>query len=244
MDPQQSQSRQHLKPHPHHPQQRASSSAASSGSAPSIPRPPLSVHPTVTIADAVVFQGTHPISIGAGTIIHPRARFYSFDGPIYIGDGSIISEKSVIGIAPTAPPPSSTHGREGIPIRISNAVVVGPQASVFPGAHIHSSTVVESLAIIHKRASLGSHSKVCAACEVPPNAVVREWSVVWGSGTGFGQRRKRAKGKMSSAVAVAQGIQGLEGKVIEDARLIVLHKEREALSRMIGSSAGAGARRR
>jgi len=76
--------------------------------------------------------------------------------------------------------------------------------------------------------------------------VIRDWTVVWGSGAGFGQRRKRAA-KAATTTGVGAAVQGqgqvLEGKVIEDARLVVLKKEREALVRLIGASA-AGSRRK
>ena len=262
MDPRQSQSRQYLKPppaHGHHhqqpqqPQQRAP--------APSTPRAPVTVHPTATIADAVVFQGTHPIAIGAETIIHPRARIYSFDGPVIIGERCIISEKSIIGSAPPppTPPPTGTGTETGtgpakeeaIPTRISHSVTIAPLASILPGAHLHSSATIDSLATIHPRANIGSHAKVCAGCHVPRKASVKDWTVVWGSGAGFGQRRKRATkaatmgiGGMVQQQQQQQGQLPLEGRVIEDARLVVLQKEREALVKLIGSSGGAAPRRR
>lgn len=68
---------------------------------------------------------------------------------------------------------------------------------------------------------------------------------MWGSGAGFGQRRKRATKAATGTSAVQQQGQVLEGKVIEDARLVVLKKEREALVRLIGAtSTGSGGRRR
>lgn len=238
---------QYLKPpstHPHaHPQHRTSTTSSL--------RAPVTAHPTATIADTTVFQGTHPIAIGAETVIHPRTRIYSFDGPVLIGEGCIISEKSTIGTAPVASPVSSptigtpAGGREGVSTRISHSVTIAPLAMILPGAHIHSSVCIDSLATIDRRANIGAHSKVCASCHVPAKAVIRDWTVVWGSGAGFGQRRKRAtKAATNTGVgaAVPQG-QLLEGKVIEDARLVVLKKEREALVRLIGASA-AGSRRR
>ena len=267
MDPRQSQSSQYLRPppahgHPHHhhqqqqPQQRAP--------APSTPRAPVTVHPTATIADAVVFQGTHPIAIGAETIIHPRARIYSFEGPVIIGERCIISEKSTIGTASPTPTPTpngtptgsetgaGTGKEEGIPTRISHSVTIAPLASILPGAHLHSSVTIDSLAIIHPRANIGSHAKVCAGCHVPRKASVKDWTVVWGSGAGFGQRRKRATkaatagvgGMMQQQQQQQQGQLPLEGRVIEDARLVVLQKEREALVKLIGSSGAAAPRRR
>lgn len=125
-------------------------------------------------------------------------------------------------------------------------MTIGPLASVFPGAHVHSFVTVEALAIINRRVSLGAHSKVCSGCEIAANTVIKDWTVVWGSGAGAGQRRKRATGKMSSSspVAAGQDVSALDARVVEDARLIVLQKEREVVARLIGSSASAGGRRR
>ncbi|GIJ92260.1 hypothetical protein Asppvi_011237 [Aspergillus pseudoviridinutans] len=242
MDPRTSQPRPdtHLKPP--NPHQRASPSSSTSPSP--TPRAPVAAHNTATVAESVTLQGTHPISVGPGTVIHPRARIYSYDGPVIIGEGCIISEKSTIGIPPSTPPSLPPTPKEVVPTRISNGVTIGPLATVFPGAHIHSFVTVESLAIINRRVSLGAHSKVCSGCEIAANTVIRDWTVVWGSGAGSGQRRKRATGKMSSSVAAARDVSALDAKVVEDARLIVLQKEREVVARLIGSSASAGGRRK
>ncbi|KAB8079486.1 trimeric LpxA-like protein [Aspergillus leporis] len=236
MDPRQSQV--HLKPPTHH----VRASPATSTSPTPTPRAPVTAHPTTTIADTVVLHGTHPISIGAGTIIHPRAKIYSYDGPIVIGENCIISEKSTIGAAPTQPL-RDTRTVDALPIRISSTVTVGPLATILPGAHVHSAVTIEALATINRRVSIGAHSKICSGCDVSEDVTIRDWTVVWGFGAGFGQRRRtRATEKMSSATAAAQGFQALEGRVIEDARLMVLQKEREALVKLIGS--GGGGRRR
>ncbi|PYH94726.1 hypothetical protein BO71DRAFT_324844, partial [Aspergillus ellipticus CBS 707.79] len=231
-------------------------------------RPPITAHPTATISDSTIFQGTHAISIGAGTIIHPRTRILSHDGPIIIGNGCVISEKSVIGAplpVPSHPsnplnkPLPSTSGNSGgsgsggvgssspIPTRLSNTVLIGPGAQIHPGSVLHSAVTIDALAVVGRRAVVGAHSKVCAGCEVVPGGNVREWMVVWGVGGGFGQRRRaRGVGKVVGVAAGGAGGGGgggLEGRVIEDARLIVLHKEREALGRLIGVAAAGGRRR-
>ncbi|KAJ5259532.1 hypothetical protein N7478_012513 [Penicillium angulare] len=247
------------------PAQHRSSSSSHTSTGP--PKAPLKADPSSTIADTAVFQGTYPVTIGANTIIHPRARFYAYEGPIYIGDGCIISEKATIGAAPTksrsrsrspSPSPSSStspspsQSGESTPTesqnqptqelttRLSYFVIIGPQTTVLPGAHIHSSTHVEALCIIHRRADVGSHVKICSGCEVPESGSVPEWMVVWGSG--LGQRRRRVKEAKMPGLAVLVASQvalnpvpgaAPEGKVIEDARLMVLQKEREALARMI-----------
>lgn len=273
MDTKQPQPRQYLKlpaSHAHH-HQRSSTSGTGPAPAPApgapsaSPRAPVTAHPTATIADSAVFQGPYSIAIGAETVIHPRARLYSFDGPIVIGEGCIISEKCVVGQPPQPPPapgqrqpqpPQSPPAGIGAgsekketPTRISHNVTLAPLATIHPGTHIHSAVTIDTHATIHTYANISSHSKICASCHVPPNTVIRDWTVVWGSGAGIGQRRKRAVEAATNG-GCAGGGQGfgppLEGRVIEDARLVVLQREREALVKLIGATAGAGgvARRR
>lgn len=73
-----------------------------------------------------------------------------------------------------------------------------------------------------------------------------EWTVVYGSGVGQRRKRARAAREPAPAVVIAAQVAGIavpapapEGKIIEDARLMVLQKEREVLGRMI-VPAGAG----
>lgn len=256
------------------PAQHRSSSSSHTPTGP--PKAPLKADPSATIADTAVFQGTYPVTIGAGTVIHPRARFYAFEGPISVGDGCIISEKAIIGAAPgtlasTRPSPSSSTGPsptgpspassstdlslsspqiqgqpQDLATRISYFVTIGPHSTVLPGANVHSSATIESLVTINRYADIGAHSKICSGCQIPANGSVAEWTVVWGSGVG--QRRKRGRTAMEPAPAVVVAAQvaqlpvpppAPEGKIIEDARLMVLQKEREVLGRMIVSAGTA-----
>ncbi|CAG7953469.1 unnamed protein product [Penicillium nalgiovense] len=238
-----------------------SSSSSSHSSGP--PKAPLKADPTATIADTVVFQGRYLVTIGAGTVIHPRAKFYAYEGPIFVDDGCIICEKAVIGAPPTSSrsrspspsrPPSTSPTESGastpeprkeISTRISYFVTVGPLTTVEPGAHIHSSATIEALATIRRGADIGAHSKVCSGCEIAAGGSVAEWVVVYGQGPGM--RRKRARGvkEMSPAVVAASQVAQAPlpgpapaGKVIEDARLMVLQKEREVLGRMLVPAVG------
>lgn len=62
-----------------------------------LPKPPTTLHPTAVIADSASLTGKHRITIGANSILHPRARITSTHGPVTIGKGCIISEKVVLG---------------------------------------------------------------------------------------------------------------------------------------------------
>jgi carbonic anhydrase/acetyltransferase-like protein (isoleucine patch superfamily) len=240
---------------------RSSSSSHSSGP----PKAPLKADPTATIADTAVFQGKHPVIIGAGTIIHPRARFYTYEGPITIGDSCIISEKAVIGAPPPPKPSSSSRSaspsrssnpstspttdpaepRKETSTRISYFVTVGPSATIEPGANVHSSATIETLAVVRRGADIGAHSKVCSRCEIAAGGSVGEWVVVYGQGPGM--RRKRARGAKAMSAAVVGAAQVAQtavpgsapaGKVIEDARLMGLQMEREMLGRLLVPAAG------
>lgn len=241
--PSSSQHRSSSSSHPH----RSSNSHAASSSASSTPRAPLSIHPSSVVADTAVLQGTYQIAIGAGSVIHPRARLYSFEGPLVIGDGCIIGEKSVIGSpppsagSPTSPTSPSSEGG-GVATRLSSSVTIAPLATILPGAYVRSSAVIDSLATVNRNAVVGAHSKVCSGCEVAENGRIDDWTVVWGSGVGFGQRRrKRVVGTVTTS-SISKG-DVPDGRVVEDARLLVLHKEKEGLVKLIGMSAG-GSRKR
>lgn len=209
----------HLKPPPSRPQHRTPSS-----SAPSAPRPPTTIHPTATVADHVLFEGPHPVTIDAETIIHPRVRLYTYDGPIQIGGGCIIGEKSVLGAPPPAESTSTstttpqTDGQS--PIAIAQSVSIAPASTIGSGARIDEAAIIETAVTVHPRASIGAHTKICSRCDVPADTAVGDWTVVWGSG----QRRKRVP-------LVDNG--GKNGTGIEESRLVVLRKEREALARLV-----------
>ncbi|KAL4776530.1 hypothetical protein BDW60DRAFT_85745 [Aspergillus nidulans var. acristatus] len=237
-------SSQHLRPPPHHRPSASPASAQTQAQPAGAPRIPAktTADPSAVIAEQTYFCGPYSISIGRGTIIHPRVRICATEGPIRIGDGCIISEKSVIGTypPPAAPADSISSGSGGSgeekSIVISNNVIVGLQAVVHPGARVHSFAVVDNQAVIGRGVDVGGHAKVCARCEIFPGARVKEWSVVWGGGKGTGLKtRVKAQKKVVSPFAMGEkGFEGvLEGRAIEDARLVAVKRERDALSRLI-----------
>ena len=59
-------------------------------------KPPVEFHPSCVVDGNAYLTGTHTITIGANSVIHPKARLNSTNGPIAIGESCIISERSLI----------------------------------------------------------------------------------------------------------------------------------------------------
>jgi UDP-3-O-[3-hydroxymyristoyl] glucosamine N-acyltransferase len=136
----------------------------------------------------------------------------------------------------------STEG--GTTTRISSSVLIGPQATIRTGAYVRSAAIVDTLAVVNRNATVGSHSKVCSKCEVAEGTAVEDWTVLWAAGEGIGQRKRRRFVGPAAQEQQHNRVQRPDAKRIEDARLLVLHREREGLAKMISMSASGGSKRR
>jgi len=61
------------------------------------PKPPVNFSSSLTISDNAILQGTHPITMGADTVIHPLSCFESTLGSVLVGRRCIIHERAHIG---------------------------------------------------------------------------------------------------------------------------------------------------
>lgn len=71
---------------------RTSASAA----ADPVAKPPVELHASCVIDGGAQLTGTNLIRIGSSTVIHPKARLNSSNGPITIGESCIIGERSLL----------------------------------------------------------------------------------------------------------------------------------------------------
>lgn len=129
------------------------------------------------------------------------------------------------------------EGGKGGETIISDFVAISPLSSIRSGTVVGEAAVIDTLCTVEGGADVGAHSKVCAGCCVPTGASVGDWMVVWGSGKAFG-RRKRFRGVGSGTGS------GVDAGLVEESRLVVLKKEREALSRLLVPVGAGGSRRR
>ncbi|EWC45290.1 hypothetical protein DRE_06017 [Drechslerella stenobrocha 248] len=133
------------------PRQRPGASSSSS----SAPLPPLSIDPSALLSDAISFSGTYPITIGANTILHPRCKLNSADGPIIIGSNCIVSEKTQL-VAPDV-----------------DGLVVGDYVLVEVNCTIHAARIGEGTSI-EVGAKLGKGCRIGNNCSLSPQSAALE----------------------------------------------------------------------
>lgn len=116
----------------------------------------LTVGTRVIIAQDADLRGE--ISVGSGTVIHPKATILALQGAISIGSNCIIEEAAVI------------VNRRSAPIRIgdNNLFEVGCRIEA---ASIGSYNVFEVRSKVASNVAIGSYSVVGAGCVVLPKAI-------------------------------------------------------------------------
>jgi dynactin-6 len=124
------------------------SSSKRSSTMPTAPKPPTSLASTLVIADNASLTGTHLITLGGNTIVHPRTKLNSTFAPVKIGSCCIISERSSIGLQSEP----VEDEREGVVI--DNGVIVEVGA-VIEGKRLGEGCVIEVNAKIGKGATVG-----------------------------------------------------------------------------------------
>ncbi|KAK2074475.1 hypothetical protein P8C59_008681 [Phyllachora maydis] len=138
------------------------------------PRPAVKIAPSVTIDGAAHLTGSHPIGIGAESVIHPRAKLNSLGGRITVGRRCIVEERATLG-APSA------EARQGV--TLGDYVVVHVDAVVEAGG-----TVVQDGAVIGVGARVGKGAVIGKYCTLAPMEVVApgealpDYTVVYGNG--------------------------------------------------------------
>jgi dynactin 6 len=115
---------------------------------PAPPKPPTSLASSLIIAEHASLTGTHLITLGSNTVVHPRARFNSAHAPITVGSNCIICERSLIGFQ------SDAAANEVKGAVIENGVVIEVGA-VVEARTVGEGTVIEVQAKIGKGAVLG-----------------------------------------------------------------------------------------
>lgn len=131
--------------------------------------------------------GTHPISLGAKSIVQIRAHLSSTYGPLTIGEACIISERTSIGLLSRP-----TRDLDGSLVPFTGTTL-GPAVLIESGAVVEATsigayTIIESGAKVGSQVRVGVGCKICAGVELGPGVVVEDGMIVWGSGWGEWRR--------------------------------------------------------
>ena len=238
----------------------------SSPAAPAASKPPLTISPSAYLDSSSYVLGSHPIQISSNALIHPRARLISSHCPLTIGEGTIITERCIVGGPATATGTNATVSggashpsvsastltstASGLSTSSSSTTTIGdkvhlhPSSQIHHSAHISSYTIIESDAQVLSGVRVGEHSKICAGIIVDRD--VGDWEVVWGSGTGQRRKRKQGKTEPTDSSEVSKGADDPE-EVVEAVRLRALEGERMGtvvVLKAAQAAAAAGKRRK
>ena len=126
--------------------------ATSTSTARALPPPPIARSQQALIHEYASLTGTHPIIVGADTIIQLRTKIISAHGPVTIGDGCVVAERAVIGLV-------GSLGAErckgwGGEVILGNGVIIESGAMV-EGKMLGEGTIVEVGAVVGRGSVIG-----------------------------------------------------------------------------------------
>ncbi|KAG1926980.1 dynactin subunit 6 [Pimephales promelas] len=119
------------------------------------------------------------VTIGARTVVHPKARIIAEAGPIVIGEGNLIEEQALIinSFPENILPDADDVEPKTMSIGTNNVFEVG---SVSQALKIGDNNVIESKAEVGRNVILTSGCIVGACCQVNTCEVIPENTVIYG----------------------------------------------------------------
>ncbi|XP_026070675.1 dynactin subunit 6 [Carassius auratus] len=120
------------------------------------------------------------VTIGARTVVHPKARILADAGPIVIGEGNLIEEQALIinSYPENILPDAEDVEPKTMSIGINNVFEVG---CVSQALKMGDNNVIESKAEVGRNVILSSGCIVGACCQVNTCEVIPENTVIYGS---------------------------------------------------------------
>lgn len=112
-------------------------------------KPPTTLPATSTLHPLATTTGTHPLTLGPSTYIHPRAHLSTLHAPLRLGTHVIVCEKAFVGLLDprtTTDDEGGEGGRGGVMeggVIVEDAVIIEAGA-VVEAARIGEGTVVEA----------------------------------------------------------------------------------------------------
>ncbi|XP_065194167.1 dynactin subunit 6-like [Sycon ciliatum] len=121
------------------------------------------------------------VTIGTGTVVHPKALIHAEAGPIVIGNNNIIEEQVVIHNRPQPVAEGETAPKDKLTMEIgsSNVFEVGCRCE---SLHIGDNNTLESKCHIGVKSAMTSGCVLGACCHLTSQETLPENTVVFGEG--------------------------------------------------------------
>ncbi|KAL0952508.1 hypothetical protein HGRIS_006771 [Hohenbuehelia grisea] len=147
-------------------------------------RDKFTIHSKAIVCQDVELKGD--ITIGSGTIVHPKATIFAIGGPIVIGTGCIVEESVII----------VNRRKEVMRIGDDNLFEIGCRVEC---PSIGNSNTISTRSRVHHTVRMSSHCVVGAGCLVVPteDEILDDYTVIYGPDA---QRRTwSGRGKVQEA---------------------------------------------
>ncbi|KAF2770583.1 trimeric LpxA-like protein [Teratosphaeria nubilosa] len=171
-------------------------------------KPPCQIHPSAVIAEKAVLVGTHQVTIGPNTILHPYAKISAENGPVVIGANSMIYENAIVG---TSPDTSKSE----------QAVIIGDYVNIESGVVVEAKSIGDG-SVVDVNAVVGRGAVLGRWCRVGPLERVKEGEVLEDYALVFGDGRKRIDSTAREGAEVRRARRVGQEKAVELVRKLVV----------------------
>ncbi|KAJ8687264.1 hypothetical protein QAD02_023058 [Eretmocerus hayati] len=134
-------------------------------------RPNIKVGVGAIVCEEAVIKGD--VTIGARTVVHPRASIIAEAGPIIIGEGNIVEEMAVIANR-------ISEDQSGTPVQIIGNYNVFEVDCVCEAPRVGDNNILESKAYVGRQVELTNGIILCASCSLTEQEIVPENTIVYG----------------------------------------------------------------
>jgi dynactin-6 len=109
-----------------------------------LPKPSsMAIDPSVLIAQHAQITGTHPITLGPNTVLHPHSKVSSALAPVVLGEGVVVYERAKVGMG-VGPDMSAENRRSSMVSARNSASIRGEGTMLGRNVVVESNAVVEA----------------------------------------------------------------------------------------------------
>ncbi|ORY12834.1 trimeric LpxA-like protein [Clohesyomyces aquaticus] len=162
------------------PSDRRTSTLGSSSSkrqSTALPKPSsIFLDPSVLIAQHAQLTGTHPITVGPNTVLHPHCKISSAHAPVVMWEGVVVYERARVGVENPRVMRTDTSRGDGVVLGKNVVIETG---CVIEASEIGEGSVIEVGANIGVGCVIGEFCTISASTLLPPNTHIPDFTVVY-----------------------------------------------------------------